>query len=297
MFKNITAYRMNSFPFNKDTLNGKLETLQFNEVGSMQMTSVGFSPVVHDFVHQIKDDGFLIQFTIGKKILPAAVVKEFMKEKISSFIEQQGRKPKGFEKKEMKEAVLAYCMPKAFSVPKHTLAWFDIKNKLFIVNSCSKSVVGLLISALFKATGTDIELIPIQTKNSPVNVMTKWLINDDVPGIFTVDSDCLLKNVEKKSSLRFSQTPVQDESVLTHVNEGQLPNELGMTWNSRVSFTLSADMSIKKINLFDIVNESKDIPDDEIHSLEIDVLMEMHELTQIIHDLIDVMGGEMDIKV
>jgi len=294
MFKTLTPFRIEKFNLSGDQLSEKLKTLQFNHCDSSVLLSYGFCPVVDgdDSLVRKIGDGFLLSFRIEKKLLPASVVREFIKERVLKFVAAQGRKPKRAEKKEIKENVIASLIPKAFGVSKDTFIWIDINNQLVHVNSASKSTVGLLITALFKCVATDVEFHPISTKISPIKVMTYWLVSGNVPSEFTIDRDCLLKNSKSNASLRFSQQSLQ-EHVVNHIKEGQLPNELSLTWNDRVSFTLCADMSIKKIKFLEIVTEDKEtITDDDLAALDAEVILDMSELMKLLPTLIKIMGGD-----
>jgi recombination associated protein RdgC len=73
-----------------------------------------------------------------------------------------------------------------------------------------------------------------------------------------------------------------------------MPTQLAMTWNSRVSFVLTEALTLKKIKLLDVVLEGASAPsgkDDK--GFDADVALTTGELGQLVADLIDALGGEL----
>jgi len=291
MFKNLTIYRLNKFDLTASSLSSKLKEAQFNHCGSQTLVSSGFSPVSEvsdDLVREIQGN-ILVSFSIEKKLLPASVVKEFLKEAAIKATEQSGQKPGRRETKDIKEAVIASLLPKAFGVQKRFLVWIDPVNKWLCVNTASHAIAEQFLTFFFKCVSSDVDLKPINTASSPIVAMTNWLAQDSAPSGFTIDRDCLLKNPESKSSLRYSNHHLDD--IAEHISSGKLPNELAMTWKDRVSFTLGSDWAIKKIRLLDIVMEGAEAMEDE-DVLDADAMLCISELRKLLPDLITGMGGE-----
>lgn len=74
-----------------------------------------------------------------------------------------------------------------------------------------------------------------------------------------------------------------------HIEHGKLPTKLAMTWDDRVSFALTADLQIKNIVLLDAVIDGNSQDDD---GFDTDVAIATGELSRLIPDLIEVLGGE-----
>ena len=78
------------------------------------------------------------------------------------------------------------------------------------------------------------------------------------------------------------------EEVKEHVQQGKLPTRLAMTWDDRVSFVLSDTLQVKKIAFLDsVLDEAGDEG-----GFDTDVAIATGELSRLIPDLIDALGGE-----
>lgn len=74
-----------------------------------------------------------------------------------------------------------------------------------------------------------------------------------------------------------------------HIEHGKLPTKLAMTWDDRVSFALTAGLQIKNIVLLDAVIDGNSQDDD---GFDTDVAIATGELSRLIPDLIEALGGE-----
>ncbi|MDX4958199.1 recombination-associated protein RdgC, partial [Delftia acidovorans] len=61
-----------------------------------------------------------------------------------------------------------------------------------------------------------------------------------------------------------------------------------MTWDDRVSFVLTQGLQLRKVAMLDVVTESKDGDG----GFDADVAIATGELSKLIPDLIDALGGE-----
>jgi recombination associated protein RdgC len=90
--------------------------------------------------------------------------------------------------------------------------------------------------------------------------------------------------------VRYSRHSLDIDEVRQHIATGKQPTRLAMTWNSRVSFVLTETMQIKKLSFLDVVFEGKQVEGEE--SFDADAAIATGELSQLIADLIDALGGE-----
>lgn len=290
MLKNLTVFNVSRLDFDASKLASALHDVLFNKCGSQNPVSFGFSPVIKDggLTHQVGKHIFL-NFSIEKKLLPASVIKEFTAAETDKFIEREGCKPNRKQAKEIKEGVVHSLMPKAFGVKKDTLVWISPKDNLLCVNSTSKGVVDLFLTALFKCTSDKIQMSLVQTERSPESVMTEWLVDGNVSHGFVINEDCLLKNTGAKSSVRISKRPLDtDDMVSKQISKGDIPAELALIWDDKVSFTLGCDLSIKKIKLLDVENEKIE---DEVARMEADLSLHTGLLSIMLSEIFASLGG------
>jgi len=60
---------------------------------------------------------------------------------------------------------------------------------------------------------------------------------------------------QQRRFIRFSHHELQAAEVLAHLQKGKLISKLTLTWQDRIAFMLSADLSIKHIRFLDLVQE------------------------------------------
>ena len=106
---------------------------------------------------------------------------------------------------------------------------------------------------------------------------------------FSIDRECELKAAdESKAVVRYARHPLDIDEVKQHVEQGKLPTKLAMTWDDRVSFVLSDTLQIKKIAFLDsVLDEAGDEG-----GFDTDVAIATGELSRLIPDLVEALGGE-----
>jgi recombination associated protein RdgC len=73
-----------------------------------------------------------------------------------------------------------------------------------------------------------------------------------------------------------------------------MPTRLALTWNDRVSFVLTEALQLKKVTFLESVFEdtAKAAGDGKDDNFDADVLISTGELSQLIPDLMEALGGE-----
>ena len=111
---------------------------------------------------------------------------------------------------------------------------------------------------------------------------------------FTVDRDCELKTPdEQKSTVRYSRHTLEIEEVPQHIAAGKVPTQLAMTWNERVSFVLTECAQVRKLKLLDVVMDGVQEGGKDDDGFDTDAAILTGELSGLIPDLMDALGGEM----
>lgn len=237
----------------------------------------------------------LLQLCTERRPLPASAINAAVEERIEKYKQETGRERVGGKlKKQIKEEVVFELLPRAFSKRASTQVWLDAENQFLVVGSTSSKVsdkvISLLIDAL-TAISSGLIVKPVQTALSPATCMAQWLSTQEAPAGFTLDQDCELKTPDdRKSSVRYARHTLELEEIGRHITEGKLPTQLALTWNSRVSFVLSDKGQIKRIKMLDVVMEG--VKEGGEDGFDADAAIATGELSQLIPDLIDALGGE-----
>jgi recombination associated protein RdgC len=109
-----------------------------------------------------------------------------------------------------------------------------------------------------------------------------------------IDQDLELQTADKtKATVRYVRHPLETKEIQAHLSSGKYPTRLGLTWNDRIAFVLTDKLQIKRVEFLEMVKEKSD---DETVSpqeqFDIDFLLMTGELTQMLSDLREALGGE-----
>jgi recombination associated protein RdgC len=175
--------------------------------------------------------------------------------------------------------------------------WIDAKQRLLMVDASSPARAGEVVTQLIKSLD-GLTLTPLQTTESASVAMSDWLLTGEPPAAFSVDRECELKSEdEMKSVVRYARHPLDIDEVRQHISTGKRPTRLALTWQGRVSFVLTEAGQIKKIDFLDVVFEGRVRTDKADDAFDADAAIATGELVQLIPDLIEALGGELDVTV
>ena len=243
--------------------------------------------------------GPLVEAVNGQRILklkmetrgvPGSVVTRKAKERSAQIEITEGRKPGKKEMKEIKEDVKLSLMPMAFSKESSVWVWIDPDAGLLVIDAGSQAKADEVITMLVKSFA-GLSLALINTQMSPQSAMASWLITQESPAGFSVDRECELKAAdESKSVVRYVRHALDTEEVKQHVEGGKLPTRLALTWEGRVSFSLTEALQLKKVTFLDVVFEATSAEKDE--GFDADVAIVAGQLTKLLPDLFVALGGE-----
>ena len=307
MFKNATAFRI-AAGFALPPLAALEEALQaarFQPCGPTQPESSGWTAPRGNkstvLVEAVGGTSVILRLQTERRPLPASAVKDEVEKRIEKYKQETGRERVSAKiKKEFKEEAIQSLLPRAFTKRSAVTLWIDPVNHWLVVDSGSLTgadkVVSYLIEALTNicAGKTGILAKPLQTSMAPGAAMAHWLASRDAPCRFTLDRDCELKTPDdQKSAVRYSRHTLEIDEVAEHIAAGKMPTKLAMTWNERVSFVLSDMGHIGKIKLLDVVLDGKDKAGQDDDGFDADAAIVTGELSALIPDLIEALGGEL----
>lgn len=298
-FKNVFAYQIQiAAAITAASLGDALSSKLLVSCAGLDKQNKGWVPCRGDDRMVYESAGHIL-FVMGAetKLLPASVINRFTKERVADIEAQQGYKVGRRELKDIKEAITEELLPRAFSTQRVTFAWIDTNDGRLIIDAPSIGRAEELIELLNK-TIDGLEIKPIRTELSPVAAMTDWLAGDAAPADFTIDRDLELRATgESHATVRYAKHALDGEEILAHIAAGKRSTRLGMTWNDRISFVLTEQMQIKRIEFLDIIKEeSTTLADTAEEMFELDFTLMAGELAKLITGLIDVLGGELEAK-
>lgn len=294
-FKQISFYpiNINDLP-NLETLSEKLADAAFTPTEGLDWYSEGFT-APHSFSPEWvfpADFTWLVSLKRADKVLPAAVVREFVEEKVKQIQEEENRKVNRKEKNELKEQITDTLLPRAFTRSSCVYALCDSKHGLLLVNQASSNKAENVISQLRQALGGLDVRLP-HTQQSPSSLMTKWLANGAAAGNFSLDSDCELKGSgDVAAVVKVAKQDLSTEEVVQHVKTGKTVTQLGLIWRDQIAFVLTEHFTLKRIQYLDVLQEQAEQHGDDAASVAFASQILMAEnVSQMILELVQYLGG------
>ena len=294
-FKQLTIY-----PLNKDKLPdlemlaNKLQEAAFKPCMGLDWDSIGFSSPVSFSPEMVfpAQNTWRIALKKEEKVLPAAVVRDILDEKIIEIREIEGRNVGRKEKIELKENITDDLLPRAFTKSSKTEAIIDSQYGFLLINQANSNRAEMLLTKLRDALGGLEAKLP-RTQQSPGSLMTEWLLQSSAAGHFELDSDCELKGLgDAAPVVRISHQDLTAEEVVNLVKNGKIVTQLGLCWQDRVRFVLTQDFTLKRIQFLDVVQEEAAGQGDDMQSITFASQILMAEaLGELLSELVHHLGG------
>lgn len=294
MFKNLIIYRTSPLAFTLAQLEAALQRAPFIECGATQEKSAGWVPPrgeAHGALVESINGQWIARLMIETKTVPGDALARKVKEKAERIEQETGRKPGKKETRELKEEARLDLLPMAFTKQSSTWVWIDPQARTLVIDTSSQARADEVARSLVEQVPAGFALALLNTKTAPQAAMAHWLNEQEPPEGFTVDRECELKSQdEDKSVVRYANHPLDIQEVLDHINAGLLPTRLALTWDDRVSFTLTQQLQVKGIRFLDSVFESQQADEG---GFDADVAIATGELGKLIPDLVKALDGEL----
>jgi len=294
-FKNIFIYRLpDDFRITPATLEEKLALKLLLPCSGLDKQSLGWVSCRGDdrLVH-VADNQILFALGVEQKLLPAAIINRFAKERAADAEAQQGYRVGRKQLKDIKQAVADELLPRAFALQRTTYAWLDLAKGRLVIEAASAAKAEELLEQL----GKTVDNFPLQllhTELSPIAAMTDWLAAENAPAGFTIDRELELRSSDdSRATVRYANHALEGKEILAHISAGKRAARLGMTWNDRISFVLNEHLQIKRLEFLDIIKEeSSKVADNDDELFELDFTLMTGELSRLLTNLTEALGGE-----
>lgn len=297
-FKNTFIYRLVSEnTISSNVLNEKLALKPLLPCSGLDKQSRGWVPCHGDKLVHSANKQMLFALGVEQKLLPTTIINRFAKERIAEIEAQQGYKVGRKEMKELKESITEELLPRAFSLQRTTYAWLDTVSGYLVIDAASAAKTEELLEFMNKSLD-NLPFKQLHTAISPVAAMTDWLAGGNAPAGFTIDRELELRATgESKATIRYANHELEGEEILRHIAAGKRVTRLGMTWKDRISFVMTEQMQIKRIEFLDIIkNETTEMAENADELFELDFTLMTGELAKMFADLTNALGGEVKIS-
>jgi recombination associated protein RdgC len=272
----------------------KLASRPLQPCSALERSSQGWVPQGDGQMVLTTGNVVLACYGMTAKILPGSVIRQERDKRAKEMEEQQGFKPGRKQLKDIFDAVEAELLPIAFQKTKTTNVIFDLDNGWMIVDAGSASTADGVIE-LLKVTLGELPLTLFKTRQAPGTAMTSWLLQGEIPGAFSIDQDCELRNPgEAAARVKYIRQPLEGEDARRLINTGRIVDRMAITWNDRLSFVLTEQMHIKRVQFLDVVKEQAEQAGEGADSpLLADFIIVAGEVRQMLQALSDALGGSL----
>jgi recombination associated protein RdgC len=262
LFRNLSLFR---FPVSVARrlagLEDALETHRLRACGPLEMATHGFvSPLGREAEALCLrlDRHILVALGSEERLLPGAVVREALAQKLAERAAAEGRRIGARERSRLKETVISELMPRAFVRPTRLFAYLDTREGWLVVDTSSRKAAELVVGELRTALGR-FPATPVAATQAPRSLMTDWLIHGKLPPDLTLGDECELRDPAESGAIaRCRRQDLESDEVRGHLRSGKQAFQLGLTFADRIEFVLGEDLVVHKLRFLDVVHDELD---------------------------------------
>ena len=277
-------------------LNEKLEQAAFTPCMGLDWFSEGFAPPTpfsSDFVFTAQNSN-RVCLTHEEKVLPSASVRDLVNGKVAEIQEAEARNVWYEEKQYLKERITDDLLPLALTKSRRTEAIFDTERGFLLVNEASDKRAEQMLIKLREALG-GLKVAMPHTRESPASLMTEWLLQGHAEGGFELGYNVLLQGVgDVVPKVKISKKDLTHPEVIQHAKNGMKVVELELEWREQISFTLTQNFALKRIQFLDVLQEEAEQGDDAASLTFASQIIMVEALGEMINELVNLLGGWVD---
>ena len=274
----------------------KLEQAAFTPCMGLDWFSEGFAPPTpfsSDFVFTAKNSN-RVCLKHEEKVLPSASVRDLVNGKVAEIQEAEARNVGREEKQYLKERITDDLLPRALTQSRRTEAIFDTERGYLLVNEASNKRAEQMLIKLREALG-GLKVEMPHTQESPSSLMTEWLLQGHAEGGFELGYNVLLQGVgDVAPKVKISKKDLTTAEVIKHAQNGMQVVELELEWREQISFTLTKDFALKRIQFLDVLQEEAEQGDDTASLMFSSQIIMVEALGEMINELANLLGGWVD---
>jgi recombination associated protein RdgC len=223
-----------------------------------------------------------------EKILPAAVIRQELNDKIKQIELLDDRKVRSKEKLNLKDEVIITLLPRAFTKLSRVYAYIDTKNNRLVMGTTNSKKIEQFISLFKKSVSEGLKPFEI-SKVSPI--ITLWLKTQNYPKVFSVEKTCMLQDPSKQNRIiRCQQQDLFAASIQSLIKDGCEVKQLALCWHDRVNFVIAEDFTLRSIQYQeDVLTAANDIESEtKQQQFDADFFIMAETLSGMLGDLLEV---------
>ncbi len=248
-----------------EQLETHLLELPYSEIGENEFSRTSFypNPVTGDILTPIAG-GFAFVVRLDQKIIPVAVVRKTLKDRVASIESRSGMKVTKKDLPAIKDSVVADLCKQAFVKSTLILSLYHIEKKHLFINTTSRKESSLVCSMLVKVVGSvKTETIHISDIKNGLTTRLKKHLSGEKSAFdrFTVGGTFQLSRLaDEKETIKYSAEYESVESELADSLEtGFIVDSMELI-HGPVRFFLTDQFHLRRINTGEGSPQNKDDP-------------------------------------
>ncbi len=294
-FKNLIPFRIDADQdLTAESVHEALSPFAFRPCGRLDFFTYGWDAPLGKLGQLLAHEAngcILLSARKEERLLPVAVVREALTERVETIEAEQGRPVRRRERDSLRDEIIQDYLPRAFTHSKHTHAVLAPGSGWLVVDAATPKKAEEF-TALLGQSLPGFEIKNVETERSTAAVMTQWL-HDGAPEKFRLNDECELRDPAKQGGVvRCRGVDLDGDEVETHLRAGRQAAQIALQWDERLSFVLGSDLSVKRLR-FDAVDESdtSDL-DDPLARFDADFAFMSLEVLRFVPILLQALGGE-----
>lgn len=290
--KAITVWRLDSLP-SIEQINEAAQGFVAKGCHGLETESIGLTQVPGAVCGLVEDISgvWLMHARKERRILPGSVVRARADEMADKLEQEAGVKPGKKMRKSLKDDALAELIPKAFVRAAVIPMWISVKHRmLFIATTSSKLSDELLTILSGCMPGVQMRQMSLYVAPHKVSALMADMMGGESPSNLVADRCCQLSGTvgDKVSVVTIKDAALSSEPITDLLSAGQHPTKLKMTWNERLTFTLTNDLKFSGLKFSGVMPPDIDPMDIAGYLTIINA-----ELAQAVADLCEALGFDL----
>ena len=294
-FKNLRIYNI-EFDLDAEALDVALDAHKFVPCGKLDVSRYGFVPPLGDhgtsLVH-VTSGCIMICAKRQEKIMPGAVVKSALEEKVKEIEQAQSRKMDRKERQDLKDEIIFSLLHRAFVRDRLDFAYIDLKEQRLIVNAASAKRAESLIHELRLAIGS-LKCTPFERDRGAESLLTEWVRQGYANAPFVLGEECELKAPKDGRTIKAKKEDLSSDEIRAHLAAGLNVQKSSLLWGEDLTFVLGADLSVGRLKFQDVLRERAGgrKPESVAEEFDATFFIMSETVRSFIKDLAGALGGE-----
>lgn len=266
-FKNLHVYALNSDAvIDLHNLGEQMAACRATPLGSTDARRTGWTAPAGrhgkgQLIHEVNGHRLMTALR-QERILPAAVIKEEVDDRIAAIQAEEGRMVTRKEKTALKEQVVEELLPRAFVRKKRVDVWWDTHARVIGVNASSRSDAEDALDLLRETIGS-LKVTPWTVDTLSTRTMTTWLGDPATrPADMLIGDGVELVSRGDDGVVRARQVDLDSDDMQQLLESGRSVSKMALSIEGQLSFVLHDDMSVKSLRFGDAYIEEADQADD-----------------------------------